>query len=64
MSGGSGRIPVDRARARQRALQAIAAVGDTPLVRIEAPFTAGSAGFFAKLERHNPGGIKDVPRCT
>ncbi|MFF8594516.1 PLP-dependent cysteine synthase family protein [Streptomyces sp. NPDC015220] len=34
-------------------------VGDTPLLWIGAPFTAAGRGFWAKLEGHNPGGIKD-----
>ncbi|MFF0131745.1 PLP-dependent cysteine synthase family protein [Streptomyces mirabilis] len=34
-------------------------VGDTPVLWIGAPFTATGHGFWAKLEGHNPGGIKD-----
>ncbi|MET9953675.1 PLP-dependent cysteine synthase family protein [Streptomyces sp. NPDC006339] len=34
-------------------------VGDTPLLWIGEPFTAEGRGFWAKLEGHNPGGIKD-----
>ncbi|MDH6522283.1 PLP-dependent cysteine synthase family protein [Streptomyces sp. SAI-090] len=34
-------------------------VGDTPLLWIGEPFTATGRGFWAKLEGHNPGGIKD-----
>ncbi|MFJ3895564.1 PLP-dependent cysteine synthase family protein [Streptomyces sp. NPDC090083] len=34
-------------------------VGDTPVPWIGEPFTAGGRGFWAKLEGHNPGGIKD-----
>ncbi|MFJ9927525.1 cysteine synthase A [Streptomyces misionensis] len=34
-------------------------VGDTPLLWIGAPFAAAGRGFWAKLEGHNPGGIKD-----
>ncbi|MGW3584915.1 PLP-dependent cysteine synthase family protein [Streptomyces rubiginosohelvolus] len=34
-------------------------VGDTPLLWIGEPFTHGRGGFWAKLEGHNPGGIKD-----
>lgn len=34
-------------------------VGDTPVLWIGAPFTATGRGFWAKLEGHNPGGIKD-----
>ena len=36
-------------------------VGNTPLVRIDRPFTADDRGFWAKLEGFNPGGIKDRP---
>lgn len=34
-------------------------VGDTPVLWIGAPFTSAGRGFWAKLEGHNPGGIKD-----
>lgn len=34
-------------------------VGDTPVLWIGEPFTAEGRGFWAKLEGHNPGGIKD-----
>ncbi|MFE2945054.1 PLP-dependent cysteine synthase family protein [Streptomyces sp. NPDC059255] len=34
-------------------------VGDTPTLWVGAPFTAVERGFWAKLEGHNPGGIKD-----
>ncbi|MEW2623349.1 PLP-dependent cysteine synthase family protein [Streptomyces sp. NPDC048106] len=34
-------------------------VGDTPALWIGEPFTASGRGFWAKLEGHNPGGIKD-----
>ncbi|BBZ16292.1 PLP-dependent cysteine synthase family protein [Mycolicibacterium gadium] len=36
-------------------------VGNTPVLRIAAPFTDGSRGFWAKLEGFNPGGMKDRP---
>lgn len=36
-----------------------AAVGGTPVLWIDRPFTAGGRGFWAKLEGFNPGGIKD-----
>ena len=36
-----------------------AAVGGTPVLWIDRPFTAGDRGFWAKLEGFNPGGIKD-----
>ncbi|MGW1007540.1 PLP-dependent cysteine synthase family protein [Streptomyces sp. NPDC002520] len=34
-------------------------VGDTPVLWIGEPFTATGRGFWAKLEGHNPGGLKD-----
>ncbi|MBA2810238.1 PLP-dependent cysteine synthase family protein [Streptomyces sp. KM273126] len=34
-------------------------VGDTPVLWIGEPFAATGRGFWAKLEGHNPGGIKD-----
>ncbi|WP_415941948.1 PLP-dependent cysteine synthase family protein [Streptomyces sp. 067-1] len=34
-------------------------VGNTPVLRIGAPFTLPGRGFWAKIEGHNPGGIKD-----
>jgi len=34
-------------------------VGNTPLLWISAPLVEGGTGFWAKLEGHNPGGIKD-----
>lgn len=34
-------------------------VGDTPVLWIDQPFTVTGRGFWAKLEGHNPGGIKD-----
>ncbi|RZQ65847.1 PLP-dependent cysteine synthase family protein [Amycolatopsis suaedae] len=37
------------------------AVGNTPVVWIDAPFTKDGKGFWAKLEGHNPGGMKDRP---
>jgi cysteine synthase len=36
-----------------------ATVGNTPVLRITAPFADGGRGFWAKLEGFNPGGIKD-----
>lgn len=36
-------------------------VGQTPVLRITAPFTAADRGFWAKLEGFNPGGMKDRP---
>lgn len=38
-----------------------ATVGNTPVLRITAPFTSEDRGFWAKLEGLNPGGIKDRP---
>jgi cysteine synthase len=35
------------------------AVGNTPVLWIDEPFTVDGRGFWAKLEGHNPGGIKD-----
>lgn len=34
-------------------------VGNTPVLWIGEPFTVAGRGFWAKLEGHNPGGIKD-----
>lgn len=46
--------------ARQHATASLAAcVGQTPLVTIDTPFTLPGQGFVAKLEGHNPGGLKD-----
>ncbi|WP_099039081.1 PLP-dependent cysteine synthase family protein [Mycobacterium neglectum] len=36
-------------------------IGNTPVLRISAPFTDDSRGFWAKLEGFNPGGMKDRP---
>lgn len=36
-------------------------VGQTPVLRIGAPFTTPERGFWAKLEGFNPGGMKDRP---
>lgn len=36
-----------------------ATVGNTPVLRVTAPFADGGRGFWAKLEGLNPGGIKD-----
>ncbi|MFJ2111955.1 MULTISPECIES: PLP-dependent cysteine synthase family protein [unclassified Streptomyces] len=36
-----------------------ALVGDTPVLWVGEPFSAAGRGFWAKLEGHNPGGIKD-----
>ncbi|WP_304528773.1 PLP-dependent cysteine synthase family protein [Pseudonocardia sp. MH-G8] len=38
-----------------------AAVGDTPVMFIDEPFTPRGTGYWAKLEGANPGGIKDRP---
>lgn len=60
--------PVNRHAARHRHLRRhdpaatlAAAVGNTPVLRITAPFTDDHRGFWAKLEGFNPGGIKDRP---
>ncbi|WP_158886741.1 PLP-dependent cysteine synthase family protein [Amycolatopsis anabasis] len=37
------------------------AVGNTPVLWIDAPHSADGRGFWAKLEGHNPGGMKDRP---
>ncbi|MER7762759.1 PLP-dependent cysteine synthase family protein [Streptomyces sp. NPDC097619] len=36
-------------------------VGNTPVLRVSAPFSGPDRGFWAKLEGFNPGGIKDRP---
>ncbi|MFB6504724.1 PLP-dependent cysteine synthase family protein [Streptomyces sp. NPDC002466] len=36
-----------------------ALVGDTPVLWVGEPFASAGRGFWAKLEGHNPGGIKD-----
>ncbi|MFC0600834.1 PLP-dependent cysteine synthase family protein [Streptomyces palmae] len=46
------------ASARSAATPA-ALVGDTPVLWVGQPFTSAGRGFWAKLEGHNPGGIKD-----
>ncbi|MER0244301.1 PLP-dependent cysteine synthase family protein [Streptomyces sp. HSW2009] len=46
------------ASARSAATPA-ALVGDTPVLWVGEPFTTDRRGFWAKLEGHNPGGIKD-----
>ncbi|RJO75141.1 PLP-dependent cysteine synthase family protein [Nocardia panacis] len=38
-----------------------ALVGNTPVLRIGAPFAPAGRGFWAKLEGFNPGGMKDRP---
>lgn len=45
--------------ARSRPDCAAGLVGDTPVLRIGAPFAPDGRGFWAKLEGANPGGIKD-----
>ncbi|MFE5537927.1 PLP-dependent cysteine synthase family protein [Streptomyces sp. NPDC056519] len=47
------------AAAPRSALTPAALVGDTPVLWVGEPFTAAGCGFWAKLEGHNPGGIKD-----
>ncbi|OZM70671.1 pyridoxal-5'-phosphate-dependent protein subunit beta [Amycolatopsis antarctica] len=41
--------------------QLAAFVGNTPVTWIDRPFTVDGRGFWAKLEGHNPGGMKDRP---
>lgn len=49
-------------RARVPAQRSMATfVGNTPVAWIDRPFTADDRGFWAKLEGHNPGGMKDRP---
>ncbi|CCW09976.1 Cysteine synthase [Rhodococcus aetherivorans] len=36
-------------------------VGNTPVLWIGEPFADAGAGFWAKLEGNNPGGMKDRP---
>ncbi|MEV0053268.1 PLP-dependent cysteine synthase family protein [Saccharopolyspora shandongensis] len=38
-----------------------ATVGNTPVLWIDRPFNRAGCGFWAKLECHNPGGMKDRP---
>ena len=38
-----------------------AAVGNTPVLWIDRPLNSEGRGFWAKLEGHNPGGMKDRP---
>ncbi|MGW7529233.1 PLP-dependent cysteine synthase family protein [Streptomyces sp. NPDC054783] len=54
-------MPADQspADARQPLHTPAGLVGDTPVLWIGEPFTAVGRGFWAKLEGHNPGGIKD-----
>ncbi|MGH3883247.1 MAG: pyridoxal-5'-phosphate-dependent protein subunit beta, partial [Pseudonocardiaceae bacterium] len=40
------------------------AVGSTPVLWIDRPLKPEGRGFWAKLEGHNPGGMKDRARCT
>jgi len=40
------------------------AVGNTPVLWIDRPLNPPGRGFWAKLEGHNPGGMKTGPRCT
>ncbi|MFB7918403.1 PLP-dependent cysteine synthase family protein [Streptomyces sp. NPDC056061] len=45
--------------ATRRAHTPASLVGDTPVLWVGDPFTETGRGFWAKLEGHNPGGIKD-----
>ncbi|WP_189872784.1 PLP-dependent cysteine synthase family protein [Streptomyces bluensis] len=47
------------AEAKRPTLTPAGLVGDTPVLWIGEPFTPAGHGFWAKLEGHNPGGIKD-----
>ncbi|MFE2415865.1 PLP-dependent cysteine synthase family protein [Streptomyces hokutonensis] len=47
------------ADAKRPTLTPAGLVGGTPVLWIGTPFTADGRGFWAKLEGHNPGGIKD-----
>jgi cysteine synthase A len=48
-------------RRNDHAVTLAAAVGNTPVLRVGAPFADGDRGFWAKLEGFNPAGIKDRP---
>lgn len=47
--------------AAPRCYDPAATVGNTPVLWIDVPLTNDGRGFWAKLEGHNPGGIKDRP---
>ncbi|MBU6532408.1 PLP-dependent cysteine synthase family protein [Streptomyces sp. NPDC048405] len=47
------------AHAKRPAHSPAGLVGDTPVLWIGEPFATAGRGFWAKLESHNPGGIKD-----
>lgn len=49
------------AHTSDRSPQTRTLVGNTPVVRVGAPFGNEDRGFWAKLEGSNPGGIKDRP---
>jgi cysteine synthase len=52
--------PATRGNAVRRDRSSLSlAIGNTPVVRISDPFVPLPAGFWAKLEGFNPGGIKD-----
>lgn len=44
--------------------QVAGAVGSTSVLWIDRPLKPEGRGFWAKLEGHNPGGMKDRARCT
>ena len=54
-------LPLSRQRRLGRYERPGTMVGNTPVLRISAPFTSGERGFWAKLEGFNPGGMKDRP---
>ncbi|MGN2642155.1 MULTISPECIES: PLP-dependent cysteine synthase family protein [Nocardia] len=51
--------PTSSVTTAYRCLRPNALVGNTPVLRIGAPFAPGNRGFWAKLEAANPGGMKD-----
>lgn len=55
--------PADTDQPQHRCLQRNSGpgtlVGHTPILRVSSPFSDGGAGFWAKLEGFNPGGMKD-----
>ncbi|MDX8048471.1 PLP-dependent cysteine synthase family protein [Lentzea sp. BCCO 10_0798] len=53
-------IPSTPAPSAPRSRTAADLVGNTPVLWVDA-FSTGSRGFWAKLEGHNPGGMKDRP---
>lgn len=61
---GEGNIPspaTGAAVSLPRAHSIDTTVGNTPVMWIDRPFNTAGEGFWAKLECHNPGGMKDRP---